>query len=227
VDPTVVVGDSSVHEGDSGVRIARVMVTLDAPAAATVTVRWVAEAGSATSPADFKARSGGLVYRPGQTTRYAVIRVKADTVTEGDETFTVSVTEVVGATIGDGTGTVTILDEEGGSGAQLSIGSASVAEGDDGAYQFVFLPVTLRSPSASPVTVAWATSPDSATAPADYLDRARTITFPAGTRVRWVLVYVTSDGGAESDETFDVVLSSPTGATILDGTGTVTIVDDD
>jgi endoglucanase len=40
-------------------------------------------------------------------------------------------------------------------------------------------------------------------------------------------VYLTSDLVGEADQTFDVVLSSPTGATIANGTGTVTIVDDD
>jgi chitinase len=42
-----------------------------------------------------------------------------------------------------------------------------------------------------------------------------------------VLVYLTADTIVEGNETFDVTLSSPVNVTIGDGTGTVTIVDDD
>ena len=38
---------------------------------------------------------------------------------------------------------------------------------------------------------------------------------------------IIADSTAEADETFSLVLSSPSGATILDGTGTATILNDD
>lgn len=227
VVPTVVVGDASVHEGDGGTRNVRVMFSIDQPAAADVRVHWVASAGTATSPADFKARGGRVLFRPGQTNRYVAFKIFPDVAIEGDETFSVNVTSAEGATVGDGSGQVTILDEEGGSGNVVSIGSASVAEGDPGAYQFAYVPVTLRSPSATPVTVTYSTGADSASSPGDYADRTKTITFPAGVRVRWALVYVVSDDVGEGDEVLAVTLSSPTGATIGEGTGSVTILDDD
>ena len=228
VVPIVVVGDASVHEGDSGTRNVRIMISLDQPAAATVKVSWVAVAGTATSPADFKARTGAVGFRPGQTTKYATVKIFPDVSTEGDQSFSVNVTAALGATVGDGSGQVTIVDEEGGTGNVLSIGSASVAEGNPGAYQFAYVPVTLRSPSATPVTVVYTTSPGTATSPEDYLDRTKTLNFPVGVRVRWALVYVYSDAvAAEGDHLLDITLSSPTAATIGEDTGSVTILDED
>lgn len=59
------------------------------------------------------------------------------------------------------------------------------------------------------------------------LGAAGAITVRVKTRVMYVLIYLTADQFVEGNETFNVTLSSPVNLTIGDGTGTVTIVNDD
>lgn len=227
VGPKISVGDVSIQEGDVGNRIVSVMVNLDAASPDGVSANWSTAGGTASSGVDFKARSGKLYFRPGQTTRYAKIVVIPDQVTEGDEQFTVNLSGVVGAIIDDSSGTVTIVDDETATGPEASIGDASVVEGQDGVSRYVVLPVALNQPAGTTATVNYTTGGGTAVSPNDYASRSGTLTFGPKTRVRSVLVYLAADTAVEGNETFDVTLSSPVNLTIGDGTGTVTIVDDD
>ena len=105
----------------------------------------------------------------------------------------------------------------------LSIGRWPVGEGAGNA---VFT-VTLSEASTDEVTVAYATADGTAEAGADYTSTSGTLTFSAGSRTRTISVPVVDDTTDEGDETFTVTLSTPSNATILDGTGTGTITDND
>lgn len=226
--PNLHVGSTTIYEGALGKRVARVMISLDEAApSGGVTAVWKTAGGTATSGVDFTAATGKLYFKTGQTTRYAKILIKPDSLVEGPETFSVTLSSVVGATVGDGTGTVTIADEEGGSPAAVSIGSATVAEGDSGPSRYVWVPVTLATPPGTNVTVNYTTSGGDATAPDDYFGHTGTLKFGPKARSNFVLVYLAGDTVAEGDETLNVTLSSPVGATIGVGTGVITIVDND
>jgi hypothetical protein len=108
----------------------------------------------------------------------------------------------------------------------LSILDAGVVEGNAGTTPATF-EVRLSAASASPVTVAFATAGGTATSGADFQPSSGILTFAAGATVRSVAVAVVGDTQVEPDETFGVVLSSASGATLLVGSGTGTIVDDD
>jgi streptogramin lyase len=108
----------------------------------------------------------------------------------------------------------------------LSINNVSQNEGNSGLTPFVFT-VTLSAPSASTVTVAYATADGTATAGSDYNATSGTLTFNPGVTTQTITVNVIGDTIVEPDETFTVNLSSPVGATIAVGTGTGTIVNDD
>jgi len=108
----------------------------------------------------------------------------------------------------------------------VSIGDATRTEGDAGTAA-VSVPVTLSGPSAAPVTVQWATGGGTATPGSDYTAASGTVTFAPGDVVETVTVTVLGDTVDEPDETFDVTLANPTGATIADGSATITITDDD
>jgi hypothetical protein len=105
----------------------------------------------------------------------------------------------------------------------LSISDVSVAEGT-GTADFT---VTLSGPSTRTVSVAWATADGTATAPADYTTSGGTVTFNPGDTVKTISVPIHNDDVQEPDETFDVRLTNPTEATITDGQGTGTIMNDD
>jgi subtilisin-like proprotein convertase family protein len=62
---------------------------------------------------------------------------------------------------------------------------------------------------------------------ADYVPKSGLLTFPPGTTTRTVDITINGDMTVEPNETFTVMLSSPFNATIADGEGTGTILNDD
>src|SRR4029079_11649407 len=61
----------------------------------------------------------------------------------------------------------------------------------------------------------------------DFLAASGIVAFDPGDVDKPIVIDVYGDGRFEPDETFSVALSAPTGATIADGTGVVTIRNDD
>jgi hypothetical protein len=114
----------------------------------------------------------------------------------------------------------------GGGGPTVSIADASRVEGTGRDSRMGFT-VTLNQPSAGTVTVAFATANGTAMAPADYAAKSGTVTFSAGQTSKRIGVLIKGDSLNEPNETFTVLLSNPSGATVADGTGVGTILDDD
>ena len=89
------------------------------------------------------------------------------------------------------------------------------------------LTVTLSEVSGQDVTVEYGTLIGTATDSVDYTVGAGTITIPAGSTTATVDVAVIGDSLDEPNETIPVLIFNPSGATITDNTGVVTINDDD
>jgi hypothetical protein len=152
--------------------------------------------------------------------------VNGDTTYENDETFTVSLSNPSGATIGTATGTGTITNDD--ALPRISIANAApVTEGDAGTTTAT-LTVSLSRASAFPVTVDWATADGTATvADADYVSANGTLTFPAGVTSKTVTVTVNGDTTYERKESVAVVLSNPSGTALGTSTAIAAIVNDD
>jgi hypothetical protein len=109
----------------------------------------------------------------------------------------------------------------------ISVRDVTKAERNSGVDDFRFI-VALSAPSASPVTVRFATSGGTATAGSDYAALpGAVLTFVPGETRKTVNVAVRGDAITEPDETFAVILSQPQGADIADGEALATIVNDD
>jgi uncharacterized repeat protein (TIGR01451 family) len=106
------------------------------------------------------------------------------------------------------------------------IDDVTVDEGNAG-MATAALAVRLLSPSATPVTVDFATGDGTATAGSDYLPVAGTLSFAPGETLKTVDVTVLGDTVFEVDETFFVTLSNAAGAPIVDGLAVGTILNDD
>src|SRR5947208_10463068 len=78
-----------------------------------------------------------------------------------------------------------------------------------------------------PFTVKDATADGKALTGSDYQASSGTLTIPAGQTSGTITVLVNGDRLAEPNETFFVNLNSPTNATIADGQGQGTILDDE
>src|SRR5437868_2968320 len=110
--PSLTINDISVTEGNSGTTDAIQTVTLSAPSALTISVSWGTADGTATAPADYATGRGTLTFVPGVTSQTITNKVKGDLLNEGNETFKVSLSSPVNATIADNQGIVTIIDDD-------------------------------------------------------------------------------------------------------------------
>jgi len=111
---------------------------------------------------------------------------------------------------------------------QISINNVSVAEGNAGTGTFVPFTVSLAPVSAQTVTVDFATADGTATTGNnDYIATSGTLTFAPGVPAQPIYVTVVGDAAFEPNETFVVNLSNPVNATIADGQGMGTILNDD
>ena len=108
--PSVSVGDVSISEGTGGTVTAMFTLTQDKRGRSTVTYKTAN--GTATSPADYLARSGTVKFAGKKLTRTVAVTVVSDAIDEPDETFSLELTGAKGATIADGEGTATIVDDD-------------------------------------------------------------------------------------------------------------------
>ncbi len=138
----------------------------------------------------------------------------------GEASITLQATDLDGQTV-DSTFGVTVNAPP-----ALTIDDVAVTEGDGGAVTATFT-VGLSFASENTVTVYYATSNGTATAGKDYTAAQGTLTFAPGQTSRTLDVTVLGDLAIEPNETFTVTLSSPNHATIADGSGLGTILDDD
>ena len=224
--PVLWISDVSQTEGNNEEgRGFTFTVTLSNPVASSVTVDYATANGSASAGSDYTAIPATLLtFSPGQTSKAVVVQVTDDTTVESDETFVVNLSGAVGATIADGQGVGTIQNDDA---TVLRINNVSKAEGNRGSSAFSFT-VTLSNPSASTVTVSYATANGSAVAGSDYTALPVTrLTFSPGQTSKTVVVNVTGDTMKEPNETFVVNLSNASGATIFDGQGIGTILNED
>ena len=222
--PTISVNDVSVTEGNAGTTTATFTVSPSAASGNSVTFDWSTAAGTATAGTDYVSTPGSSTIAAGATSTTIVITVNGDVVDEADETFTVTLSNPVSATIADGTGLGTITDDD--AAPTLSIGDVSLAEGNAGTTTATFT-VTLSAASGQAVPVDWATVDGTATQLSDYISGSGTLTFPAGTTTRTIGVTVNGETVPELDETFRVTLSNATNAVIGDAVGVGTILDDE
>jgi YVTN family beta-propeller protein len=108
----------------------------------------------------------------------------------------------------------------------ISINNVTVTEGNTGTVNAIFT-VSLSAASGQTVTVNYATADGSATAGTDYVATSGTLTFESGETSKTVIVVVNGDTLNETNETFFLNLTAPTNATIADGQGVGTIINDD
>lgn len=220
--PAIRISDVTVDEGDSGRTPATLTVTLNQAATQQVSVGWSTVAGTA-GDRDFAAGSGTVTFAPGQTSAQVTVGVTGDAADEPDETFAVHLSNPVNATVEDADGVVTIRDDD--EPVLLRISDTSLYEADDNDLPAT-LTISMDRASAEQVTVDWATVPGTATSD-DFQEAHGTLTFAPGETSKQVEVTVFGDTTADDGETFTVHLSNPSGATIADADGVVTINDDE
>ena len=214
------VNDVSLNEGNAGTTSFTFTVSLSSPAGpGGVTFDIATADGTATQPSDYTQKSlTGQTIPAGSSTYSFTVLVNGDTTPETNETFLVNVTNVTGATVTDGQGQGTIVNDD--AAPNLTINDVSLNEGNAGTTTFTFT-VSLSAPApAGGVTFDIATANGTAAAPGDYTAKSLTgQTIPAGSSTYTFDVLVNGDTTPETDETFFVNVTNVTNAIATDGQG--------
>lgn len=216
----IVVGNAQASESAGSVTFT---ITRSAPLlGGSATVAFATGDGSAGAPADYAATSGSRTFPatllPATQVHHVTVAIANDALDEPDEAFRLAIS---GPGVSDGEGVAVIDDDDPPPGVHV-LGAAPAAEGASAMFT-----IALDRASGRNVTVAFATADGSAVAGQDYTARGGTVTIPAGSTAVPLGVPLTDDGADEGDETFELRLSAPGGATLGAAAATATIVDDD
>ncbi len=238
--PNLTVNDVSLNEGNAGTTSFTFTVSLSAPAGPGGVTFDIATADGtaqddvpATEDNDYVAKSlTGQTIPAGSSTYTFDVLVNGDTVPETNETFFVNVTNATGATVTDGQGQGTIVNDD--AAPNLTINDVSLNEGNAGTTTFTFS-VSLSAPAPTggvtfDIATADGTAQDDvpATEDNDYVAKSLTgQTIPAGSSTYTFDVLVNGDTTPETNETFFVNVTNVTNAIVTDGQGQGTIVNDD
>jgi len=201
-------------------------VALSNPSGQEVTVSFETEDVTAMGWDDYEVQGGTIGFSPGETSQTISIGVINDDMDEPEEeAFLVRLTNPQNATIDgeNGVGVGTIIDDD--DPPSVTIDNMS-AEENAGSIEFT---VSLSHPSSFPIEIGWSTSPGTATEDVDYTGQSAsaTLEISPGETSGTISVELINDDMYEEDEDFQLTLSNPVNATILDGEATGTIENDD
>ena len=235
-DVTVTEGDPSLNGEQAGVN-ATITFTVSRAGdlSSASTVDYAVIAGGARAPGDYNNSLAGLsatvTFAAGEGTKTVTFDVTDDLMHELTETFTVELSAPTGATIDDGLGVGTILDND--PAPSVSIDNITIHEGGVGGSATASFTISLSAATYQDVTVTWSLA-DVTTLPADYSGpTSGTATIAAGTTsvvVSPALTFTAADDDIhELAETFTVTLDTVSGggATGAGSVGTGTVVSDD
>jgi hypothetical protein len=223
--PMISVSDVSIVEGNSGMQSATFTVTLSKPSSQTVTVSYATSDGAATAGSDYQASTGTLTIPAGQMTGLITVLVNGDRLGESNETFVVNLSSPTNATIADGQGVGTTVDDE----PRITISDMTKAEGKNRKTTLFTFTVTLSTVYDQPVTMSYRTVDGTATtSDGDYIARTGTLTFAPGETTKTITIEVKGDSKREPNETFYLDLFGNSGnSSFTKHRGIGTILNDD
>jgi uncharacterized protein len=231
VGATLSIADTAAYEGTGGSSAISFTVTRAGDTSGATTADWTVAFGTgsfAASSSDFDAAqplAGNVSFAAGETSKTITLNLAPDSNPEADEGFTVTLSNVSGGAATDASALGTIVNDDG-TPPTVAISDVSQAEGNGGSTVFTF--TVTRTGGTGAFTVDYATADGSATAGSDYASTSGTLSFAAGENTKEIAVTVNGDTNGELSESFQVLLSNPTGfAVIADGTGVGTIQNDD
>jgi len=115
-DPTLLISDVNINEGNAGATEVLFVVTVADPNGQTVTVDFQIVDGTATQGSDYSviSSSGTMSFFAGATTQKVKVTINGDVVDEqNDETFFINLLNATNATIADAQGVGTIINDDG------------------------------------------------------------------------------------------------------------------
>jgi Bacterial Ig-like domain (group 3)/Calx-beta domain len=111
--PQLSISSIAVTEGNAGSQIVQLLVQLSEPSSQIVRVAFTTIDGSARAGQDYELSGGMLEFPPGEISRLVEVHVFGDTTPEPDQSFAVVLSDPANADIGNGIGTITIINDDG------------------------------------------------------------------------------------------------------------------
>ncbi len=221
---------ASTYSARESAGVATITVELTGVNVTPVTVAWATGAGlvqPAQAGSDYGTRgsatppSGTLTFPAGGTpttlrTRTFTVPILQDTIVEGTETVSLTLSAPVGAQLvpGRDTATLLILDDDVGGVVQFSAPLFNTTECAALPCNAT-LTVSRTGGAASGVTVDFTTADGTATAASDYVATTGTVTFAAGQASQVIHIPLQIEAGAQATKSFSVIVGNPTsGATL-------------
>ena len=228
--PSYSIADSAAFEG-TGAAPTPISFTVtrsgDASAAGTVGYAVTFPGGGFSASADdfASALTGTVSFDPGETSKTIVLQIAADANPEADEAFTVTLSNPSAGTIADASAVGTIVNDDG---APPFVAVADIVQDEGNSGTTIFTFTVTRTGGMGAFTVAYSTVAGTATDGSDFTGTSGVLSFEAGELSKQVQVSVNGDTAGELAETFQLVLSDPTGFAVLaDPAATATIQNDD
>ena len=212
---------------------ATITVDMSSASASSTTIQYATSNVTATAGPDYGGTSGTLNFNTGDTSETFTVLITNDSVYEGNETFTVTLSNASAGSISDNEATVTITDDESAPTVSLSTSASSI---DENSGSNITLTATLSGTTDSAITVALDTS-GTATEGTDYSDDGGTsslndITISAGSTTGTVTFNPTTDTVCEiGNETATIAINGVSGKSGVNEDGdqsqTITITEPD
>ena len=223
--PSLSIDNVSVNEAAG---TATFTVSLSAASGQAISVNYASSNGTATAVSDFAAVTGTLNFAAGDLSKTITVPITDDTIFEGSENFTITLSGPTNASIGTPSGTGTIVDNDSAP-VVSSISSPTVAEGADLVYD-----IALSNASTTSTTLAYSLGGGSASA-ADYgtpsFNNGVTLVggnllIPAGVTSFSVTVPTLDDVINEPTETLPLIIGGVTGTGSITDDGAPLAVND-
>ena len=227
-DPLPAVSVAAGADVTEGTDATFTLTVSPAPAADLTVSYTVADADGADFLLRASEGANTVVIGAGATSASVTVPTVADSTDEPDGEVTLTLAAGAGYRLGAASATVAVADDDATTGPTLSISDAQVSEGGNMPFT-----ITLSVPSRERVCFDARTrdsTPHSAAAGTDYTPNLWNASrylpcFPPGQTALRLWIKTWKDVRDEPDETFEMVLSNPRGATIADAVGVGTICD--
>ncbi|MCB1120801.1 MAG: hypothetical protein KJT03_04590 [Verrucomicrobiae bacterium] len=193
----------------------------------SISVSFHTTGSTATPLQDFQSSNGSINFPAGVSQKSVSIPINNDSLTESDEEFTVTLSDLSSGEIGPNNPVRVIIEDDESAPGTIgwSVATIEEVEGDTE----VELVARRTGGTAGSVSVSYATVAGSAMTGADFQASSGLLTWASGSNTpRTVKIKLLDDSIDEGNESFDLVLSNLIGGADLgQSTATVTIVDND
>jgi len=203
--PAITVNDSSVLEGNSGLRFADFVIRLSHPSSTPVKVTAATTNVTATTNVDYYPVNQIVTFAPNVTIATIKVGIQSEQIFEPNETFRLQLSNPTGATIAKAQGQGFIMNDD--LKPKIFVSNVTVTEGNAGNKNVGFV-IRLSNSSFQNISILASTSNRSAVAPTDYLSKTEFLSFAPGQTTKTFNVQVRGDTTKESNEMFKVNLTN-------------------